>query len=593
MIANAERVGPAMPSKRLVVGHAAWWIAKPRARPPAPRTQMAAIRDEESAARKLSFADAVKDLLQNLSFHCYGKLVEHGRGIQERFFWLICHITALTMLIAFVWGTYKDATDELVTTLYDPLYAVSKVPLPAVTVCSQNRLSRRAVWRYAQELSSKDPRHRNATYFYTELRAFSLYYGIDENIDDERVLRLQSLLDHLDTRPHDLFFNPKDRLRILTPKCSDILVSCRLGGRPFDCVQGFRETLSSFGFCCTFNYNGRYVNARSYYQHFFGSDMGLILTLRAAVDDRFSDKNDQDGFSIAINEIHNYPDPQSGGVTVRYVKTGRSTYLPVRPRILETLQEARRMRPAVRKCRFWDEMPHNFTRHYTFSKCISACRAHSIYSLCHCLPFQLPMHYVVGATGRLFCTLRHMQCLRHYTFKWKNVITSREYVPGLEHEMVDALYCPQCLPSCSEIRYNVRGAGALTLHNPFGHMTNVHSGNISSPGNNNYGHDSSELAAVRIYFAETHIQYFRQIIKNDWYEIFSTIGNICGIIAGFSLIGICELLFFVAKQLWHAYKAERKSDLFHTHTRSRARTRANGRAKATQQRQPMELLILP
>lgn len=56
------------------------------------------------------------------------------------------------MLIAFVWGTYKDAADELVTTLYDPLYAVSKVPLPAVTICSQNRLSRRAVWRYAQEL---------------------------------------------------------------------------------------------------------------------------------------------------------------------------------------------------------------------------------------------------------------------------------------------------------------------------------------------------------------------------------------------------------------------------------------------------------
>lgn len=108
--------------------------------------------------------------------------------------------------------------------------------------------------------SSKDPRRRNATYFYTELGAFSLYYGIDDNIDDERVLRLQSLLDLLDTRPHDLFFNPKDRLRILTPKCSDILVSCRLGGRPFDCMQEFRETLSSFGFCCTFNYNGRYVN---------------------------------------------------------------------------------------------------------------------------------------------------------------------------------------------------------------------------------------------------------------------------------------------------------------------------------------------
>lgn len=84
MTTNAERVGPLLPSKRLVVGRAAWWIAKPRARPPAQHTLMAAIREEESATRKLSFADALKDFLQNLSFHCYGKLVEHGRGIQER-----------------------------------------------------------------------------------------------------------------------------------------------------------------------------------------------------------------------------------------------------------------------------------------------------------------------------------------------------------------------------------------------------------------------------------------------------------------------------------------------------------------------------
>lgn len=131
---------------------------------------------------------------------------------------------------------------------------------------------------------------------------------------------------------------------------------------------------------------------------------------------------------------------------------------------------------------------------------------------------------------------------------------------------------------------------------------------------------------MRVYFAETHIQYCRQIIKNAWYEFFSesasqlyyayadippifilplsgTIGNICGIIAGFSLIGICELLFFLAKQLWHACKAERKVELGHSHAHGRSRARTNGRSKGVQQwqpereqeqkRLPMELLILP
>lgn len=67
-----------------------------------------------------------------------------------------------------------------------------------------------------------------------------------------------------------------------------------------------------------------------------------------------------------------------------------------------------------RKCLFEDEIPHNFTLRYRFSKCISACRARSIFNLCGCLPFYIPMHYIGHAQGRVFCTLQHMECLRRY-----------------------------------------------------------------------------------------------------------------------------------------------------------------------------------
>ncbi|EDV91045.1 GH16433 [Drosophila grimshawi] len=584
MASIAERVGRQR-LQRLVVGHAAWWIPTPNGNPNA-------IRDEEVAEQKLSFAAALKDLLENLSFHCYGKLVEHGRRMQERFVWLICHITALGFLIAFVWGTYKHAAEELVTTIYNPSYPVCHVALPAISVCSNNRISKRAVWRYAHELSLKDPRLRNATYFYDELQAFGMFYTLWDFGDYERFLRLQGFLDVLDTKSDELFYNTRERLRDLTPKCSDILLSCRFAAHYFNCEKVFVKMLTSYGYCCTLNPKGDFLKDYTYYKRFFGADMGLVLTLNATTSDNFYKMHEQDGFS--------------------------------------TVHEARHMSPTVRKCRFWDEMPYNFTNHYTHSKCISACRARSIYNLCGCLPFQMPHRFITQRERSVYCTLQHMECIRRYKFKWLNVITSREYVPGLEHELQDALYCPNCLPSCTEIRYQVRGAMTLPINGLYKPMTNSNSnGNSSSGvgvgvGHNSYGHDSSELAVVRIYFAETHIQYFRQIIKNAWYEIFSTIGNICSIIAGFSLIGICELLFFLAKQLWHAYKAEQKSELSHTHTHTQShsqsstrthtqtqtqtQTRANGRAKATQQRQhqhqeqeqqqqhqhqPMELLILP
>ncbi|XP_036675289.3 pickpocket protein 19 [Drosophila suzukii] len=579
---------------RLALGRAAWWIPNPGRAAPNHTTQHPNHLPGTSAedTRKLSFAAALKDLLQNLSFHCYSKLVEPGRRIKERFFWFIFHITALSVLIAFLWGTYTNEREALVTTMYHPMYPIWKVEFPAISVCSLNRISQRAAWQYAHELSGKDPKHRNASHFYDQLKAFMyMYYDPTDLADIDNALRFQSFLDKFDTGEEDLFFNTRKRMHFLTPNCSDMFVSCRIAGRLFDCMDKFETTLTSHGYCCTFNYDGRYVNKRDFRQRYFGPDMGLVLTLKSDPRDNF----------YKINGHNGYPDPYSGGVAERVAETGFNTLLPVRAKIFETLPEARSMSPSVRKCLFENEMPWIFARHYTFSKCISACRAQSVVSLCECVPFSLPHRYIDGNEKRIYCTLQHLACLKRYEFKWLNVITSRENVTGLEHELQDALYCPLCLASCTETRYSVRGAMTLGLPTP-----NPTKGPArSNPGpraNNSYGprlspgsgkvpvHSSSspaELAVVRIYFAETHIQYFRQIIKCAWYETFSTIGNICGIIAGFSLIGICELLFFLAKQLWQACRAELRADLTHIHVQIRTQV-----AEPEAER-PMKLFILP
>ncbi|KAH8367360.1 hypothetical protein KR200_012025 [Drosophila serrata] len=604
---------------RLAVGRAAWWIPNPGKIVIQPATVPTATSAED--ARKLSFAAALKDFLQNLSFHCYGKLVEQGRRIQERFFWFVFHLTALSVLIAFLWGTYTNEQDALVTTMYHPMYPIWKVEFPAISVCSLNRISRRAAWRYAHDLSSKDPKGHNASFFYDKLTAFMyLYYDPWDLQDIDDALRFQSFLDRFDTGAEDLFFNTRKRMHALTPNCTDMFVSCRIAGALFDCMDQFEETLTSHGYCCTFNYDGllnilstpfnRYINKRDFRQRYFGPDMGLVLTLKTQPSDNFYKINGHNGFLP-----HSYPDPFSGGVAERVAEAGVNTLLPVRAKIFETLPEARSMSQSVRKCLFENEMPWIFARHYTFSKCISACRAQSVVSLCECVPFSLPHRYIDGNEKRIYCTLQHLACLKRYEFKWLNVITSRENVTGLEHELQDALFCPLCLASCTETRYSVRGAMTLALP-PTSPARSIPRSSPGPRANNSYGPnfssgsgwDSSsaaELAVVRIYFAETHIQYFRQIIKSAWYETFSTIGNICGIIAGFSLIGICELLFFLAKQLWQACRAELRAELAHiqarsqkkdhsqTHIRRDTRHRAEPAEPEMESGRPMRLFILP
>lgn len=105
--------------------------------------------------------------------------------------------------------------------------------------------------------SEKDPEHRNVSYFYDELHAFGLYYTPEEVVDYQRVLRFQRFLDLVDTEPDELFYNTHKRMRRLTPNCSDIFVSCQLGGQPFECLHKFQDSLTSDGFCCTFNMHGK------------------------------------------------------------------------------------------------------------------------------------------------------------------------------------------------------------------------------------------------------------------------------------------------------------------------------------------------
>lgn len=67
--------------------------------------------------------------------------------------WIIIHMVGASFLGVIIYRAWEDFTiSPLVTTLHDTLYPSSEVPFPAVAICNNNRISKRAAIKYAEYL---------------------------------------------------------------------------------------------------------------------------------------------------------------------------------------------------------------------------------------------------------------------------------------------------------------------------------------------------------------------------------------------------------------------------------------------------------
>lgn len=71
-----------------------------------------------------------------------------------------------------------------------------------------------------------------------------------------------------------------------------------------------------------------------------------------------------------------------------------------------------------RNCLFSNERPDEFGDNYKRSDCVVSCRSASIYALCNCIPFFVPVIQQKSGFHDLDvahkCTLQHLPCLAHY-----------------------------------------------------------------------------------------------------------------------------------------------------------------------------------
>ncbi|XP_014213203.1 sodium channel protein Nach-like [Copidosoma floridanum] len=483
--------------------------------------------------------EQLKDYLNNSSLAGYKYMVEARRTPYERIMWVVLHVVMMITLCLIVWDVLQDYRHTPVVTIVDSYhYPSSFLDWPAVSLCSINRISKKATERLAERIKSSNatdlPLDRIVSLLYNLGYLYETSFGEYNKSQDEE---LDALLKKYLNDNYDL----TQLMKELTPQCNDILIKCRFRFEARRCSELFTFRKTQDGFCCTFNYarpiddvhgpvienhvNGTYKIKR------LGQMNGLTFLLDPFLDDYFFSILPISGWKITIFNSGDYPDNTSGGVSDALISPGTENFLELNAVSFYSEKSVRSFEVNERKCIFNDEIPALYDG-YTYSDCIVDCKVNDIWTTCGCRPFYFPERF-----QHRVCNTSDIGCLNKFKTKWWSVLPHDIKQDGEESKIFNyisneswSLRCKSCYPSCDDVHYYLQTSSVnLQKDEQISFLKDV---------------QIVDQSLVHIYFAKYGTVRLKQDVAYYWYELLSNIGGICGVFIGFSLISAVEILYF-------------------------------------------------
>nr|XP_012144722.1 PREDICTED: sodium channel protein Nach-like [Megachile rotundata] len=416
-----------------------------------------------------------------------------------------------------------------------------------VSICSINRISRRAAVKMANEIyNSNISRLSSEEILNMILQLGGLYDS--EFITQSQPLRIDQLLSHF----YDGYYDITNVMKRLTPQCSSILSRCRFNGQERNCSDIFAFRKTQDGFCCIFNYatKGDDTLLNTEVDHRtdpikvenLTEEGGLSVLMESFPDDYFYSILPTTGWKVTIFSPYDYPDMISGGVidvlvsprTHRSVELEAIMFYSTRSIISYPLDK--------RDCVFEDEM--TFLRpFYTYSDCIVDCRIDDVWKICKCIPFYLP-----NREGRRVCNIEDIPCLTEHKSKWFSVVPHENVYQDANYDNETIMHCYTCYPECNDISYNARMTESDLVE------SNRQSAKLLK------GVKIEDQGMLTIYFNSFGTMRLRQDVIYRWYELLGDASGIWGIFVGFSLIAIVEFVYFIGLFVLELVKGPTSSD---------------------------------
>ncbi|XP_065363563.1 pickpocket protein 11 [Calliphora vicina] len=486
--------------------------------------------------------ETLVEYFQKTSLNGFGLLYSIRRRKYQRLFWF----TFIVMGVTF--ATYVCSTtlisflkDPTVTALNTQKYTVFNVPFPSVAVCSNNKFSREAILNYALDITLRSPDFNPPEYWQHKLKQLAGLLNTDSTDFDE-ALKLHNNLESVFGEA----FNTRKILKMLAPKCEDLIVKCFWAGEVIDCQEQFQLMSFVDGNCCVFNYQYKNHPDSLYYPNSIGAEMGLTVLLNSTTSDYFYAEESTIGFNVKLFGSQRIPDISMGEMEEFHVCPGEDVDVKLSLVSQSTVKDARVHSVLKRGCYFpYEHKEAAFDK----SECLLKCKIRSIESLCNCIPFYASNSDIESKKVdeiREQCTLANSECLERYRVTWQTYYpVNADINSHLKEMLADSLTCPDCLPLCNYNRYFYRKVVNRLRHTFKQNVNRKYLGPISNL--------PRELSLVKIFYtSESAIRYQKNVLYN-WYQILSNIGGVIGICMGCSIISGIEIIYFGCYRLVEKY----------------------------------------
>ncbi|XP_013186815.1 sodium channel protein Nach-like [Amyelois transitella] len=482
-------------------------------------------------------------------------LVDENTPNLERIIWKITLIGALVCSVSLVWITFeKYYRAPLVTTQMPDGVAVSKIIFPAVGICTNNRISKRAAIELTRKLL-KEERNKK----YNEPDMINLVRGIGHlyNLEPASQTTVSMVSLHEALGEYDV----NELMKSLTPRCEELLLTCAWNDTPKNCSELFDFRLTMDGYCCTFNYlrqsdvkfqdNNGVTRSLDMYKYgnksSFDFDQGLKVLLRLNTDDDFYYNVPLQGAKLQFSDAYDFPDAPSGSFAMQMINPGVQMTVNVAATFTEASRDIQHVAVKLRRCLFYDES--SYLPFYTSSDCMLKCRMLFLLDHCGCTPFNM-----LKMDNARTCDMRDVACLRKYYVQSTTVRPDIEPIaPELEMDLAGGgLPCPMCFPTCSKTAYSYDF-----------YDLNIYPDHLNKVPDADRDHwlqgaNFTGTSIVHVKYAREVADCYGQNVIMKWFDLFSNIGSTCGFVTGFSFVSVLEFIYFFTVKLIRDYHSRHR-----------------------------------